>query len=230
MDSIVGGGSKREEGVRGSLCRDQRKAGDWGRPLTSDYTEPPLSPCFSPPQGMGTRVQHDGSVCIYILYVCVCVCESSLPASAYCALKHKKMISGILCGLNSMPLRLRQLVKDVRDEMVLGFPRSHSTWRKRHKTKTVSGPHKRWLSYSCAALHISVQSGQLTQVGPVFLLWRTECRRRLPPVCRLDKHIDFKLNTLSQAYIKTRGESAHSLKAHINPANNIYLFLYAICL
>lgn len=59
--------------------------------------------------------------------MCVCVC--TLPVSAYCALKHKKMISGIFCGLNSMPLRRRQLVKDVGDEMIPGSPRSHPTPR-----------------------------------------------------------------------------------------------------
>lgn len=107
--------------------------GDGARPLTSDYTEPPsIPPLSSPPQGMGTREQQAGSVCMCVclcvsIYTCVCARVCTLPVSAYCALKHKKMISGIFCWLNSMPLRLRQLVKDVQDEMVLGPPRSHST-------------------------------------------------------------------------------------------------------
>lgn len=49
------------------------------------------------------------------------------------------MISGIFCGLNSTPLRLRQLVKDVQDEMVLGSPRSHPLEEKTENKISVSG-------------------------------------------------------------------------------------------
>lgn len=109
--------------------------GDGARPLTSDYTEPPSIPPlpFLPLRAWGqesSRLAVSACVCVYVyLYIRVCVCarDCTLPVSAYCALKHKKMISGIFCWLNSMPLRLRQLVKDVQDEMVLGSPRSHST-------------------------------------------------------------------------------------------------------
>ena len=103
---------------------------------------PPPLPHFLPLRAWGQESSRlAGSACV-CAYMCVCVftCVCTLPVSAYCALKHKKMISGIFCGLNSMPLRLRQLVKDVQDEMVLGSPRSHSTSRKNtEKKRTVSG-------------------------------------------------------------------------------------------
>jgi len=136
MVRTIGGGVwrfLRQERIEG-------RVGDEARPLTSDYTKPSLLSLFYP-SGHGDKRAAGWQclpVCVYVVTCvcvcgCVCTCVCTLPVSAYCALKHKKMISGIFCWMNSMPLRLRQLVKDVQDEMVLGSPCSYSTWRKSRK-------------------------------------------------------------------------------------------------
>ena len=214
----------------GVVRRFLKRRGEWGdgaRPLTSDYTEPAhpptsSSPSFSPPQGMGTREQQAGSVCMCVcicvcVCVCVCLCVCTLPVSAYCALKHKKMISGIFCGLNSMPLRLRQLVKDVQDEMVLGSPRSHSTWRKKtekekkQKNKTVSGQITaalcvRFVAYSNGVssprkpsviavtdrLDVNVNISLTFSITNTFEYTTLHTLTKVSPLAqRLNKHIDF---------------------------------------
>lgn len=99
-------------------------------------------------------------------FACVCLCGyvhvcmlAPLLVSAYCAPKHKKMISGIFCWLNSMPLRLRQLVKDVKDEMVLGSPCSDSTRRRKDRKENAFLAYSDPLLTSCDAFFYHSKDG-----------------------------------------------------------------------